>query len=137
LLFKEGDYSQTQKFGKHLDYIPFNPVEHGKELVTSDRPTLAVKGKIKIKGPLAETENRKQKTVLVMPKTEKRKRKTVAPVRLHFTWSKFWRTTGGLQLLLCLLLTGATLLAKLSKNPFGSCRNLLFGNFWSSLLVVF
>ena len=87
----------------HLDYIPFNPVEHGKELVGSAHPTraagaprqtssrycddpsapgaparaartkesmgsarppLAVKGKIKIevKGPLADTENRKQKT---------------------------------------------------------------------------
>ena len=111
MLFKEGDYSQTQKFGKHLDYIPFNPVEHGKELVRSARPPLAVKGKIKIKDPLAETENRKRKTVLVMPKTENRKSKTVSPLRLHFTWSRFWRTTGGLQLLLCLLLAGATLLA--------------------------
>jgi hypothetical protein len=31
----------------------------------------------------------------------------------------------------------ALYIAKLSKKPFGSCRNLLFGNFWSSLLVVF
>ena len=74
------------------------------------------KSKGKGKGPLAETENRKRKTVLVMPKTENRKRKTVSPPRLHFTWSGFWRTTGGLQLLLCLLLAGAALLAYIQMS---------------------
>jgi len=45
-----------------------------------------------------------------MPKTANSDQKTVSRPRLHFTWSGLWRATGGLQLLLCLLLAGATLL---------------------------
>jgi len=54
-----------------------------------------------------------------MPKRENRKRPTVSPPRLPSTWSRLWRTTGGLQLLLCLLLAGAILLPYIQVKDHG------------------
>ncbi len=64
-----------------------------------------------------------------MPKRENRKPQTVSPPRPHSAWSRLWRTTGGLQLLLCLLLAGATLL------PYIQVRNHGFITFDDDLYV--
>ena len=46
-----------------------------------------------------------------MGKKEKRRQETISPPRPPFAWSRLWRTPAGLQLLICLLLVGATSLA--------------------------